>query len=75
MSEAFDSDARVERFRERAVAVKQRNLPAVGEDERARFNELEQTDIQDYAIITDATSKLVDGVLTLTVDLRPDADA
>ena len=75
MSEAFDSDARVERFRERAVAVKQRNLPAVGEDERARFNEQEQTDIQDYAIITDATSKLVDGVLTLTVDLRPDADA
>lgn len=65
----------VERFRERAAAVKKRNLPAVGGDERARFIEQAQTDFQDYAMIGDATAELVDGVLTLTVDLRPDADA
>ncbi|HUW04525.1 MAG TPA: hypothetical protein VMW08_19395 [Acidimicrobiales bacterium] len=75
MSEAFDPDAMVERFRERAAAVKKRNLPAVGGDERARFIEQAQTDFQDYAMIGDATAELVDGVLTLTVDLRPDADA
>jgi len=75
VSEAFDPDAMVERFRERAAAVKKRNLPAVGGDERARFIEQAQTDFQDYAMIGDATAELVDGVLTLTVDLRPDADA
>jgi hypothetical protein len=30
-----------------------------------------QTDFQDFAIIGDATGTLDDGVLTLTIDLRP----
>ncbi len=58
MSEAFDPDAMVERFRERAAAVKKRNLPAVGGDERARFIEQAQIDFQDYAMIGDATAEL-----------------
>ena len=35
MSNALDIDALLERFRERAKAVKRRNLPPVGGDERA----------------------------------------
>lgn len=67
----FDPDAMITRFKERAAAVKKRNLPPVGGDERALFIEQAQTDFRDFAIIGDATSSISDGVLTLTVDLRP----
>ncbi len=61
----------VNRFKERAAAVKKRNLPPVGGDERALFISQAQTDFQDFAMIGDADVALVDGVLTLTIDLRP----
>ena len=67
----FDPEAMIERFRERAAAVKQRNLPPVGGDERALFVAQAQTDFRDFAIIGDAEWTLEEGVLTLTVDLRP----
>jgi hypothetical protein len=51
--------------------VKGRNLPPIGGDERARFIEQAQNDFQDFAIIADAAATLDDGVLTLTIDLRP----
>lgn len=54
--------------------MKKRNLPPVGGDERARFLEQAQLDFQDYAMIGDADASLVDGVLTLTIDLRPTAE-
>ncbi len=31
----------------------------------------QQADFQDFAIIADAQAELVDGILTLTIDLRP----
>ena len=71
MADPLDLDAMLERFRDRAAAVKNRNLPPIGGDERARFIEQAQNDFQDYAIIGDATASLDDGVLTLTIDLRP----
>ena len=71
MADALDLDAMLERFRDRAAAVKNRNLPPRGGDERARFIEQAQNDFQDFAIIGDATATLDDGVLTLTIDLRP----
>jgi len=71
MSESLDVDALLARFRERAAAVKKRNLPPVAGDERTRFIEQAKTDYMDYAIIGDATGTLEDGILTLTVDLRP----
>ena len=71
MADALDLDAMLERFRDRAAAVKGRNLPPIGGDERARFIEQAQNDFQDFAIIGDATATLDDGVLTLTIDLRP----
>ena len=66
----LDVDAMLERFRDRAAAVEHRPLPPVAGEERMRFIEQAQIDFQDFAIIGDATWTFVDGVLTLTVDLR-----
>ena len=74
MADALDLDAMLQRFRDRAAAVKERPLPPVAGEERTRFIEQAQRDFQDYAIIGDAQASLVDGVLTLTVDLRPPAE-
>jgi hypothetical protein len=51
--------------------VKRRPLPPVAGAERQLFLEQAQTDFMDFAIVGDATWHLEDGVLTLTVDLRP----
>jgi hypothetical protein len=69
--EQLDVDAMIERFRERAKAVRNRNLPPVAGPERTKFLQQAQTDYQDFAIIGDAEASLDDGVLTLRVDLRP----
>lgn len=71
MADDFDIDAMIERFRERAAAVKRRNLPPVAGEERTRFIEQAQTDYRDYAIIGDASGTLEDGILRLEIDLRP----
>ena len=70
----LDIDAMLQRYRERAAAVKKRPLPPVAGDERMAFIEQSQRDFQDFAIIGDAEGELVDGVLTLRVDLRPSTD-
>lgn len=70
MDDQFDTDAMVERFRLRAEAVRNRGLPPVEGPERQRFREQAQVDYMDYAMIGDAQATLVDGVLTLRVDLR-----
>ncbi|MEO6653879.1 MAG: hypothetical protein ABIP17_14620 [Ilumatobacteraceae bacterium] len=70
----FDPDEMVARFKKRALAVKQRPLPPVGGDERQQFINQAKTDFQDYAMIGDAAVSLADGILTLTVDLRPEAE-
>jgi hypothetical protein len=61
----------IQRFRERAQAVRTRTLPPVGGDERTAFIRQAQTDFQDYAIIGDAEGTIEDGVLVLRIDLRP----
>jgi len=71
VTEALDVDAMIERFRERAKAVRNRNLPPVAGPERTKFLQQAQNDYQDFAIIGDAEATLDDGVLTLRVDLRP----
>jgi len=74
MAEALDIDAMLGRFRDRAAAVRSRNLPPVGGEERAAFIRQAQLDYQDFAIIGDAQASLEDGVLVLKVDLRPPAE-
>ncbi len=71
MAEEFDPQAMVERFRERARAVKNRGIPPLEGPERKRFVDRMQLDYQDYAMLGDATAMLEDGVLTLRIDLRP----
>ena len=74
MADQLDVQAMIERFRERAHAVRNRPLPPVAGEERAHFVRQAETDFQDFAIIGDATGTIEDGILTLRVDLRPPAD-
>ena len=71
MSDDFDPQQMVLRFRERAEAVKRRGLPPVEGPERQRFLEAARIDFQDYAMLGDATATLEDGILRLAIDLRP----
>ena len=71
MAEGLDVEAMLERFRERAAAVRKRNLPPVAGDERAKFIAAAQNDFQDFGIIGDATGTIEDGFLVLRVGLRP----
>ena len=71
MPDELDVNAMIERFKARAKAVRQRPIPPVEGPERKRFVDQAKIDFQDYAIIGDATGTIEDGVLTLTVDLRP----
>jgi hypothetical protein len=67
----LDVNAMLQRFRERADAVKDRPLPPVAGSERQQFIEQAELDYMDYAIVADATWTFENGVLTLQVDLRP----
>lgn len=75
MAEELDVDAMTERFRARAKAVRQRGIPPLEGPERKRFMDQARIDFQDYAIIGDAKGRIEDGILTLTVDLRPREEA
>lgn len=61
----------LQRFRDRAHAVRNRPLPPVAGEERARFIEQAQVDFQDFAIVGDASAEVDVGVLVLRIDLRP----
>ncbi len=71
MADDFDVDALIERFRERARAVRSRGVPPVEGPDRKRFIEQAKVDYMDYAMLGDAQGSLDDGVLTLRIDLRP----
>jgi hypothetical protein len=71
MGDSLDVDAMIQRFRERAHAVRSRTLPPVAGEERLRFIRQAETDYQDFAIIGDAEASIADGILVLRIDLRP----
>lgn len=71
MTDQFDSQAMVDRFRARAEAVRSRGLPPVEGPDRERFKEQARADFMDFAMVGDATPSLEDGILTLRIDLRP----
>jgi hypothetical protein len=71
VADEFDPQAMIQRFRERAQAVKNRPLPPVAGPDKKRFLERAQIDYMDFAMLGDATATLEDGILTLRVDLRP----
>lgn len=74
MTAELDLEAMIARFAERAAAVKKRNLPPVGGDERKAFIEQAERDFMDFALIADASYSFEDGVITLTIDLRSKND-
>ena len=75
MGDEFDVDAMVNRFRERATAVRSRGMPPLEGADRRAFLERMKLDYQDFAMLGDATGSIEEGVLVLRVDLRPTPDA
>lgn len=73
MADELDVTAMIERFRDRAHAVRSRPLPPVAGEERAEFVRQAQVDYQDFAIIGDAEASIDDRILTLRIDLSPSA--
>jgi hypothetical protein len=71
MGDSLDVDAMIQRFRDRAQAVRSRPLPPVAGEERMRFVRQAEADFQDFAIVGDAEASIEDGVLVLRIDLRP----
>jgi hypothetical protein len=71
VADGLDLDAMLQRFRDRAEAVRSRPLPPIAGEERTKFIQQAQLDYQDFAIVGDAQASLDDGILTLRVDLRP----
>ena len=71
MPDDFDVGAMIERFRDRARAVKARGMPPVEGADRRRVMQQMQLDYQDFAMLGDAQGTIEDGVLVLRVDLRP----
>jgi hypothetical protein len=55
----------IQRFQDRAEAVKRRGFPPVEGPERLLFIEAAKLDFQDFAMLADATATLEDGILRL----------
>ena len=71
MADQLDVDAMLQRFRDRASAVRDRPLPPVAGAERQKFVAQAEQDFMDFAIVGDAEGTLENGILTLRIDLRP----
>jgi len=71
VADEFDVAAMIERFRDRAHAVRNRGVPPLEGPERKRFIDQARLDYQDFAMLGDAEGSLEEGILTLRVDLRP----
>ena len=67
--DTLDTAAMVQRFYERAKAVRKRGMPPITGAERRAYVRQAELDYQDYALISDAEISLDGGILT--IDLRP----
>ena len=65
----FDVDAMLERFRQRAEAVRDRPLPPVAGEERRKFIAQAETDHTDYSLVAAATWSVEEGNLVLRIPL------
>ena len=50
----FNVEEFINRYKERAEAVKSRSIPPVGGDDRMAFIKQAETDFQDYMIVADS---------------------
>ena len=65
----FDVDAMVQRYQERAAAVKERPLPPVAGEERKRFIDQAERDFTDFALIGSASWSVEDDHTVLRIPL------
>jgi len=66
----FDVDAMLERFRDRAEAVRKRGLPPVAGEGRRAFIEQAERDYMDFALVGTAAWSVEDGSLVLRIPLE-----
>lgn len=67
----FDVDAMLERFGDRAQAVRDRPLPPVAGAERQKFISQAQADYTDFALVANAEWEVSDDRLILRIPLAP----
>lgn len=65
----FDVEAFIQRFRDRAAAVKDRGVPPLEGEARRRFIESAQQDFTDYSLVASASIAVEDGDLVLRIPL------
>ena len=65
----FDVDAMLERYRDRAEAVRKRPLPPVAGEGRKAFIEQAETDYTDFALVGGAVWSVEDSQLVLRIPL------
>lgn len=65
----FDVDSMIERFKNRALAVKDRPLPPVAGDDRQKLITQAETDYTDFALVANATWVVEDNLLVLRIPL------
>jgi hypothetical protein len=66
----FDVDAMIERYAERAKAVRERPLPPVAGEERKMFVDQAEADYTDFALLASASWEIDDTHLVLRIPLR-----
>lgn len=66
----FDVDAMLERYSERAQAVRERPLPPVAGEERKKFIQQAETDYTDFALVANASWEIDDSHLVLRIPLQ-----
>ena len=69
MINTLDTEAMLQRFRERVNGVRNRNMPPIAGAERKAFIEQAEFDYLDFGLIADSAISLDGGILT--IDLRP----
>ena len=68
--DTLDTEEMLQRFQDRAKAVKKRTMPPIAGAERVAFIKQAQLDYQDFALIADSAINLDSGILA--IDLRPE---
>jgi hypothetical protein len=66
----FDVDAFIERFRQRAAAVRERGIPPLEGQARRRYVEAAEADHTDYSLIASADWAVEGDHLVLRIPLR-----
>lgn len=64
--------AMTQRFAERATAIQKSGMPPLEGVMRLEWIKQKKIDYQDFLMLSDAAVDLTDGILTLTIDLRPE---